>query len=126
MQMLDRRDNNGGGDWQGNQGYNNRNFGGGYNNQQNNQWGNGGGQHGGYQGNNGFGGSAPQQGGYQNGFNNQSKMVLGKIPQATKITTPIKASVKPHSTPIKAVKTITPPLKMETIHSWVTNPPPKR
>lgn len=78
MQMLDRRDNNGGGDWQGNQGYNNRNFGGGYNNQQNNQWGNGGGQHGGYQGNNGFGGSAPQQGSYQNGFNNQPQNGFGQ------------------------------------------------
>lgn len=81
MQMLDRRDNNGGGnggDWQGNQGHNNRNFGGGYNNQQNNQWGNQGGQHGGYQGNNGFGGNAPQQGGYQNGFNNQPQNGFGQ------------------------------------------------
>lgn len=70
MQLLERRDNSGGGDWHGNQGgqgyQNNRNFGGHHN--QNNQWGNQGGfQNGGFGGNN-----FPNQGGFQNGgFNNQ-------------------------------------------------------
>lgn len=71
MQMLERRDNHGGGhggNWQGKQNHNNRNFVGDYNHQQNS----------GYQGNNGFVGNAQYQGGYQNGFNNQPQNGFGK------------------------------------------------
>lgn len=73
MQMLDRRE--GGGDYQGGQGYNNRNFGGGFNiqNNPNNQWGNQGDYQGGGFNNGGFGGGNFQNNNQQHGgFGNQN------------------------------------------------------